>query len=188
MMGSPRGFGQAKIIFHMGCPEKNAFRGRGVSVNKLWESCILLFFKWKRVLFGVWYEECLEISVIESMFQTDNYVLGQKLLDVSHIRHKLLSGNLANLETPGYKRMDIDPSFEAQLVQSVFADDFDRVRESQVRVASDETAAAVRPDGNNVSLNNELMEINENAMQYEFLTQYVSDNIKSLNKAIRGRL
>lgn len=121
------------------------------------------------------------------MFQTENYVLGKKLLDVSQMRHKVLSGNLANIETPGYKRHDVDSVFESQLIQAVHNKDFDRVKGMDIRVKKDTETAAVRADGNNVSLNRELMEINENAMDYEFLTQYVSNNIKSLNKAIRGR-
>lgn len=126
-------------------------------------------------------------SVIESMFQTNNFVLGKKLLDVAHVRHKALAGNLANIETPGYKRVDVARSFEANLVRAVHSNDFDQVRASEVRVEKDAAAKTVRADGNNVSLNEELMQINENAMRYEFLTQYVSSNIKSLNKAIRGR-
>ncbi len=121
------------------------------------------------------------------MFQTDNYVLGKKLLDVAHIRHKTLSGNLANLETPGFKRSDVAVSFEQNLMKAVHNDRFDHVRKADIRVEHDPKAVNVRPDGNNVSLNRELMEINENSMRYEFLTQYSSDNIKSLNKAIRGR-
>lgn len=122
------------------------------------------------------------------MFQTDNYVLGKKLLDVSQMRQKTLAGNLANIETPGYKRKDIAPVFEQNLIQAVHNDEFDRVKQMNIEVKSDEETAAVRADGNNVSLNREMMEISDNAMVYEFLTQYVSDNIKSLNKAIRGRL
>ncbi len=135
-----------------------------------------------------WHGKCLVSGVIESMFQTQNYVLGQKLLDVSQMRHKMLAGNLANIETPGYKRMDVAPSFEAELNQAVFRGDFDRVSKASIRVERDLNTASVRADGNNVNMNREMMEINRNAMQYEFLTQYVGDNIKSLNKAIRGRV
>ena len=121
------------------------------------------------------------------MFQTDNYILSQKLMDVAHIRHKSLAGNLANIETPGYKRVDVAAGFEKDLMNAVHGNRFDRVARAEVRVEKDPNAISVRPDGNNVSMNKEMMEINENSMRYEFLTQYVSDNIKSLNKAIRGR-
>ena len=32
----------------------------------------------------------------------------QKFLDLASIRHKLISGNVANVSTPGYKARDID--------------------------------------------------------------------------------
>jgi flagellar basal-body rod protein FlgB len=46
----------------------------------------------------------------------------------------------------------------------------------------------IRVDGNNVELDKELMHINQNALNYEFLTQSVSGTIKHLNTAIRGRI
>ena len=126
-------------------------------------------------------------TMIEAMFQNPNYVLGKKLMDVSQLRHKALSGNLANIETPGYKRVDVAPSFEQSLMRSVENGNFEQVKDANIQLKKDEQTPATRPDGNNVSLNEEMMQMNQNAMQYEFLTQYTSSNINSLNKAIRGR-
>ena len=128
------------------------------------------------------------MGMIEGVFQTDNYVLGKKLFDVSHARHELLSGNLANIETPGYKRMDVTPSFEKQLLNSVHGDDFDAVRTAKIEVKKDTKTKSLREDGNNVELDKEMMKMNQNAMEYEFLSLYVSNNIKGLNKAISGRI
>ena len=127
-------------------------------------------------------------SVIESMFQSENYILANKMMDTSQVRHKLYAGNIANIETPGYKRMDIDPGFEENLLRAVYGKEFDRVDKMRIRTWRDFETKSHRADGNNVQLNDELMRINENAMQYEFLTQYTSGNIKALNKAIRGRV
>lgn len=118
----------------------------------------------------------------------DNYVLGKKMMDVSHERQKVYSANLANIETPGYKRMEIDPSFESNLMSAVHRDRFDDVHKMDVRVRTDRESKPTREDGNNVELNAELLRINQNAMDFEFLSQYVSNNIKALNKAIRGHL
>jgi flagellar basal-body rod protein FlgB len=128
------------------------------------------------------------MGMIEGIFQTENYILGKKLLDVSEVQHQLISGNISNIETPGYKRMEVEPSFEKDLINSVYNGDFDKVRKSEIRVGKDTRTKSLREDGNNVEMDKELMHLNQNSMEYEFLTQYVSNDIKALNKAIRGTL
>ena len=105
-------------------------------------------------------------SVIESMFQSENYILGKKLMDVSHVRQKLYAGNISNIETPGYKRMEISTRFEENLMNAVYGDEFDRVDKMEIRTERDFEKKSRRADGNNVELNDELMRINQNAMQY----------------------
>ena len=48
--------------------------------------------------------------MIDQIYDRENYILAKKLLDVSHARHEALSGNLANAETPGYKRVGKTPA------------------------------------------------------------------------------
>jgi flagellar basal-body rod protein FlgB len=54
-------------------------------------------------------------------------------------------------------------------------------------LAEDLSARSVRPDGNNVDLERELLEMNRNSIEYDFLTELVSRNIKQLKLAITGR-
>ena len=48
--------------------------------------------------------------MIEALFNQPNYQATKKLLDVSVLRHEALASNLANLETPNYKRIDVAPA------------------------------------------------------------------------------
>ena len=50
--------------------------------------------------------------MIENLYSANNYILSKKMLDASHIRHEALSNNIANAETPGYKRRDLPVTFE----------------------------------------------------------------------------
>ena len=97
------------------------------------------------------------MEMLGKLYSLQNYVISNKLLDKAHLNHEVLSHNLANIETPGYKRSKVD-------------------------------SKPIRVDGNNVELDKELMHINQNALNYEFLTQSVSGTIKHLNTAIRGRI
>jgi flagellar basal-body rod protein FlgB len=43
-------------------------------------------------------------------------------------------------------------------------------------------------DGNTVQIDEEMLAMNRNALNYEYLTGAVGGSIKELNKAIRGRV
>jgi flagellar basal-body rod protein FlgB len=116
--------------------------------------------------------------MIDPIFQTDNYQLARKLLDAAVLRHEAVATNIANAETPGFRRVDVAPDFAVQLKARVAAGDFGKNAGSiKPQLAEDQTARSVRPDGN----------MNRNAVEYEFLTEIVSNNIKQLKLAITGR-
>jgi flagellar basal-body rod protein FlgB len=126
--------------------------------------------------------------MIDPIFQTDNYQLARKLLDAAVLRHEAVATNIANAETPGFRRVDVAPDFAVQLKARVAAGDFAKTAGSiRPQLAEDQTARSVRPDGNTVEMERELMVMNRNAVEYEFLTEIVSNNIKQLKLAITGR-
>ncbi len=126
--------------------------------------------------------------MIEGIFATEKYVTARKLLDAAALRHKALAGNLANVETPGYKRIDLSPAFSTQLATSLKRGDLEGISNLQPTLTIDAEAGAVRPDGNNVELDRELLNVNRNALEYEVLTQFVSSSLKHLKTAISGRV
>jgi flagellar basal-body rod protein FlgB len=125
--------------------------------------------------------------MIDPIFHSDNYQLARKLLDAAVLREEAIASNIANAETPGYHRLDIAPDFAQQLKNRMAAGDFaataDRIRP---QLAEDLTARSLRPDGNTVEVERELLAMNENAIQHEFLTEVISGNLKQLRLAITG--
>ena len=126
--------------------------------------------------------------MIDELLQRENYVLAKKLLDMSHARQEALSSNLANVETPGYKRQDLKVGFESELQRLAGKNDVQGIRSFNVETATDLNSPAVRPDGNNVQIDQELLRMQKNAVQYEFLTQYASNSLKQIKAAITGRV
>jgi flagellar basal-body rod protein FlgB len=55
------------------------------------------------------------------------------------------------------------------------------------RSAEDRQAKPVRIDGNTVQLDEEMLAMNRNSLNYEYLTRAVGSSIKELNSAIKGR-
>ena len=126
-------------------------------------------------------------GVVEALFSGNNYLTAKKLLDASALRQEALAANIANVETPGYKRVDVDKTFEAELTQAARKGDLKSLKETNPTLIQDPNAAAVRPDGNNVSMDRELMEVNRNTVEYQFLTQYLSSSLDQIKTAISSR-
>jgi len=136
-----------------------------------------------------WHEGCSVCDVmLENLYTANNYVLSKKMLDASHIRHEALSNNIANVETPNYKRRDLPATFEKELNEAVERGDKVRLRDLPLRTEIDKRTKPIGLDGNNVELDKELLEINRNALNYTFLSQYVGGSIQTLNKAIKGHV
>lgn len=126
--------------------------------------------------------------MIESIMAGENYVLAKKMLDASAFRHELIATNLANAGTPGFKRMDLDPAFGRQLESLIQKGDLKGARSVEIQSLEDSQARSSRPDGNNVELDRELLELSRNSLEYEFLAEYASSSLMRLKTAITGRV
>jgi flagellar basal-body rod protein FlgB len=124
----------------------------------------------------------------EPIFQTDNYQLARKLLDAAALRQEAIASNVANAETPGYRRLDVAPAFAQQLRAQMESGNTSSVGSLQPQLAEDPTAHSTRPDGNNVEIESELLAMNKNSVEYDYLTQVVSSNLKQLKMAITGNI
>jgi len=126
--------------------------------------------------------------MIDPIFQSDNYQLARKLLDGAVLRQEAIASNIANAETPGYRRLDVSGDFaselRARLGQAGSVRSFSGIEPTLVE---DLNARSVRPDGNSVEIERELLEMNRNTVEYDFLADVVSRNIKQLRMAITGR-
>jgi flagellar basal-body rod protein FlgB len=125
--------------------------------------------------------------MIEGLFNQPNYVAVKKLLDVSELRHQAIASNLANVETPHYKRLDVAPNFATQLQQAIQSRNTGRIAHAEPELAVDTTAIANRKDGNTVQLEDELLRLNRNYLEHHLETQLVSGTILRLRLAITGR-
>lgn len=127
--------------------------------------------------------------MIDPIFHSDNFQLAQKLLDAAALRQEAIATNVANVETPGFRRLDVTPDFAAQLKTRLAAGDFARnAANLRPQLMVDPTARSIRPDGNTVELERELLAMNRNAVEYQFLGEVVSDSLKRLKMAITGRV
>ena len=125
--------------------------------------------------------------MIEGLFNQTNYVAAKRLLDVTALRQEAIASNIANVETPNYKRLDVAPAFANELQQAIASNDLARLATSQPQLATDGSAVAQRKDGNTVDLESELMRMNQNFLEHQLETQLISGSMMKLRLAITGR-
>lgn len=136
-----------------------------------------------------WHRLCLTAGVIDPVFQSTNYILARQLLDATALRHEAIATNVANAETPGFRRLDVSADFAQHLRSQVAAGQLSRqVGAATPHLVEDTTARSMRPDGNTVEIERELLAMNRNSVEYAFLTEVVSSNLKQLRMAISGRV
>ncbi len=125
--------------------------------------------------------------MIEALFNQPNYLAAKTTLDAVALRQEAIANNLNNLETPGYKRVDLAPDFESQLQQATAARDSNQLASLKPTLATDASAKPSSKDGNTVRLEEELMRMNQNAMVHAVETQMISGTLAKMRLAITGR-
>lgn len=126
--------------------------------------------------------------MISALFEQSNYVATKRLLDASVARHEAIASNLANLETPNYKRLDLDPSFVQELSRAVASGNASEISGIQPRLAVDSQAIAQTKDGNTVQLETELVRMGQNFVEHSLETQMITSSLMRLRLAITGRV
>jgi flagellar basal-body rod protein FlgB len=121
-----------------------------------------------------------------------------RALDGLSRRQQVISGNLANVDTPGYHASTVD--FETALQRAEGADG--RLRLEVTRAGHlaapnangmdaaqlvARTGGSTRADGNNVNVDQELMELSATGIEYQALTQLVSKKMLLLKSIATGR-
>lgn len=126
------------------------------------------------------------------MIRTDafNYInVLQKAADASWYRNDILANNLANVDTPNFKRKDVQ--FETYLMTSLNGgDSLDAnieamdLDELQPTTYVDQSNLSYRLDGNNVDINTESAELAKNQLKYYTLLDSMSQEFSRIKMAM----
>jgi flagellar basal-body rod protein FlgB len=117
-------------------------------------------------------------------------------------RQKLLAGNLANVETPGFRPSDVDPkAFQASLREALEADSVNEQGslefDSSAPVSFSDRGTELKPealgenvmfhDGNDRSVERLMQKLSENAYAFRIASQLSRREFDLINTAIRER-
>lgn len=99
----------------------------------------------------------------------------QNSLERTSLRQTILTKNLANVNTPNYKRQDVDFGIQLQQEMSGFG--------QQDGVRTD--AAAIRIDGSSVDVEREVFSMSETGLRYQALTNMTAGYFSGLKNVIK---
>ena len=114
-----------------------------------------------------------------------------KAADASWKRENLISNNIANVDTPGYKRQDLD--FESVLQQELGRSKFTSLDEKMKDIHlshlnanpyTDYSQYSYRLDGNNVDIDTEEVELASEQIKYQALTKSITSEFTRMKAVI----
>ena len=113
-----------------------------------------------------------------SLLNTPSLGRLERYLDLSVLRHSLISSNLANIDTPGYRTRDLD-----------FAGELDRAQGNlqfamHTPIVRPVLGLLERPDGNNVSLERESLLLARTQLGFNAGVQLLRAELRRLSLAI----
>lgn len=117
-----------------------------------------------------------------------------KAADASWLRETVITNNISNIDTPGYKRQDVDfeTVLQRELGNSRYTSLNKKVRElntdlSPLTVSSytDSSNYSYRLDGNNVDENTENAELASEALKYQLLTNAINSDFSRMQTVLK---
>ncbi|MBI5756902.1 MAG: flagellar basal body rod protein FlgB [Planctomycetales bacterium] len=119
------------------------------------------------------------MSVTPSQFD-----LLAKMVDVANLRHKVLAQNVANVNTPGYRRLNVQ--FDEALANQLAKHGPRGLENATPEIIEDDVSPS-RLDGNNVAIDSEMMRINKNTLLNNTYLQILATKMAMMRRATENR-
>jgi flagellar basal-body rod protein FlgB len=112
-----------------------------------------------------------------------NFALLGRMLDLTQERHRVIAGNIANVNTPNYQRRAYN--FNDSLKYAMEQGSVNAYRNVQGFVDRPKTTP-VRNNGNNVDIDLEMLNMRENSAYYKTLVELYNKKSGLVKRAITG--
>ncbi len=110
-----------------------------------------------------------------------------KAADASWSRNEIIANNIANVDTPGYKRQDLN--FEEELERALGNSKYKtmdkkisdlKTKHLEARVANDYSGFSYRTDKNNVDIDTENVMLAANQVKYQGLLEGIKSEFRNI--------
>lgn len=112
-----------------------------------------------------------------------NFDLIAKMMSLHSSRHQVISQNVANVNTPNYRRREYN--FDTALGQAMRDGSAQAYRDVKGWINRPNTTP-VRNNGNNVDIDQEMLALEENNLSYQIYTQLYKKKSQMVKEAIQG--
>lgn len=130
-----------------------------------------------------------------------SFQLLQNALKAANLRQQVYANNIANADTPGFKRSDV--RFETMLANALHNGGSTPLNNQQMApttgnavnwtaaasvqpVVTTDTTTSVNNNGNNVNVDDEMVSLAENQLRYNALTEDITLRLARIQTAIKG--
>ncbi len=114
----------------------------------------------------------------------------EKSLDAAWVRNDVISQNIANADTPDYKRKEVlfEEFLNAEMKHSRISNGKSRLQGGgDIKIVEDNSNYSYRLDGNNVDIEREMAQMAMNTLRYNTLIQRMNDQFNKIRTVISGR-
>lgn len=119
-----------------------------------------------------------------------NYInVLDKAADASWYRNEIITNNIANVDTPNYKRKDVQ--FETYLISQLSGGDSLDDKVNNIKLSGldatsyiDQASSSYRMDGNNVNIDTETAELAKNQIRYYTLLDSMSQEFSRIKAVL----
>ena len=132
--------------------------------------------------------------MIESTFQRGSVPALEALLRFAEVRHRAIAGNVANIDTAGYRTLDVPvASFDAAMARA-FQDQkasptgLFALKGDLLSLAPAGDAGTLKPNGNNVDLDLEMAKMVRNQSLYATAAALLAQQFSLMREAISGHV
>jgi len=150
--------------------------------------------------------------MLSSMFDSSTLPLLEQVVNFTQARHGVLAGNIANLDTPGYRTRDLSvEGFQERLKSAIAARDqaaslppgygspgqaanspLSRATHNNMQATWDEVRESAKDilyhDDSDVSIEQQITEVSKNQMQHNLALTIMNSQFRLLRTAISERL
>lgn len=138
------------------------------------------------------------MSLYENLFHSSSLPALEQVVNFSQARNNVLAGNIANIDTPGYKARDLSVSdFQTRLRRALAERDRPAWQSGSASASSSQepiadvargTRSILRHDQANVSMEEQVTEMVKNQMQHNLAITLMISQFRLLQTAVSEKV
>ncbi len=124
--------------------------------------------------------------MLSNLLFTKNNI--ERGLNAAWLRNDVISQNIANVDTPGYKRKVVrfEEFLDNEMKTGRISQGKTNLSSNGMQITEDPTNSSYRSDGNNVDIEHEMALMAANSIRYNTLIQRMNGDFQKLKTVIRG--